>query len=130
MLKPVSASLAASIVGCGLIAFTGDASAACRAGDCGGTLPPTYVYHDRQVYRNVTQYRDVWRTRYVPRVHPIVHVTRVQPIINVQDVTRVHYRTIPVDYAVHYRATQLLPAQTTVTPSYAEYYDYSCSCYW
>jgi hypothetical protein len=69
MLKPVSASLTAAIVACTFVASAGDANAGCRAGDCGDTLPPTYVYHDRQVYRNVTQYRDVWRTHYVPRVH-------------------------------------------------------------
>ena len=76
MLKGVTSLCAALIVGLGLVGSATTASAYHHRGHgCCGPVPPSYTYKTKKVHKNVTHYRDVWRTKYVPREKRIVHVT-------------------------------------------------------
>ena len=75
----------------------------------------------------LTRYRDVQRTKYVKRIHPIVHVTRIQPVVHVHKVTRVHTRIVGVPYPVHRHVTLWLPPRHTVTTSMV-YLRPQCGC--
>src|SRR5262245_4632300 len=74
MFKLIPALSAALIAGLALVGFAADASAHHRRGhgcsSC-GPFPPSYTYKTKTVHKHVTKYRDVQRTRYVPRPHPI-----------------------------------------------------------
>src|ERR1041385_5841893 len=97
MLKSVVALCAALIAAAAFIGSATDASAHHRRGhgcsSC-GPIPPSYTYKTRTVHKHVTRYRDVERTKYVKRIHPIIHVTRIQPVVHVHKVTRVHTRLV------------------------------------
>jgi len=116
-MKFVTALSAALIAGWALAASATDASAGHRHKGCCGPIPPSYTYKTKKVYKNVTHYRDVHRTRYVKRIKPIVHVTRIQPVVHVHNVTRIHTNIVGVVHPVHQRVTQRLPAKTYVTNS-------------
>src|SRR3979411_2808444 len=94
MLKFVTALFAALIIGWALVGSATTASARHRHHGCCGPLPPSYTYKTRNVYKNITRHHDVWRTRYVKRIKPIVHVTRIRPIVHVHNVTRVHTKLV------------------------------------
>ena len=118
MLKSVTALSAALIVAGALVSSASPASARHnRHHGCCGPLPPSYTYKTKNVYKHVTRHHDVWRTRYVKRIKPIVHVTRIQPIVHVHNVTRVHTNVVGVVHPVHYRATQWLPPRVYATNS-------------
>jgi hypothetical protein len=146
MLKSKSALIAAVIVGGALAGSTSTASAQAQgwgwgwgqqapapvvAGDygcCGGGHAGTsYVYKTVNKVSHRTRYHDVWRTRYVNRVHKIVHVTRIRPIVYIHSVARVHYRTVARVHNVHVWRTEYLPARKIVTSSVKNYYDCNCS---
>jgi hypothetical protein len=116
MLRFVTALSAALIIGWALVGSATIASAGHRKGCC-GPLPPSYTYNTKKVYKHVTRHHDVYRTRYVQRIKPIVHVTRIQPVVHVHNVTRVHTNLVGVVRPVHHHVTQVLPAQTYVTNS-------------
>jgi hypothetical protein len=126
MSRFVMALSAALVIGWALVGTSTTASAGHRKGCC-GPLPPSYTYNTRTVHKHVTRHRDVWRTRYVQRIKPIVHVTRIQPVVHVHNVTRVHTRVVGVVRPVHYRATQVLPTQTYATNSVV-YLRPECGC--
>ena len=128
MLKFVTALSAALIVGLSLVGSATDANAGKRRGcvDC-GPIPPSYSYSTKMVHKHVTRYRDMVRTKFVKRIHPIVHVTRVQPVVHVRNVTRVHTRTVGVVRPVHHRVTQWLPSRHYVTSSVV-YLRPQCGC--
>jgi hypothetical protein len=118
MLRFATALSAALMIGWALVGSASPASAGYhRHHGCCGPLPPSYSYKTRNVYKNVTRHHDVYRTRYVKRIKPIVHVTRIQPIVHVHNVTRVHTNLVGVVYPVHHRVTQWLPARHYVTNS-------------
>src|SRR5471030_1598182 len=127
MLKFATALSAALIVGWALLGSVATASAGHRHHGCCGPLPPSYTYSTRNVYKNVTRHHDVYRTRYVKRIKPIVHVTRIQPIVHVHNVTRVHTNIVGVVHPVHHRVTHVLPAQRYVTNSVV-YLRPQCGC--
>ena len=79
------------------------------------------------MHKHLTRYRDVQRTRYVKRIHPIVHVTRIQPVVHVHRVTRVHTRIVGVPYPVHRHVTQWLPRRLHMT-SNVVYLQPPCGC--
>jgi hypothetical protein len=60
----------------------------------------TYVYHTIHPRSYVASYHDVWRTRYVYKIHRVVHITVVKPIVYVKVIPRVHYRTVAVWHRV------------------------------
>jgi hypothetical protein len=130
MLKWVTALLAALIAAGAFVGSATDASAHHRRGhgcsSC-GPIPPSYTYKTRILHKNVTRYRDVHRTRYVNRIHPIVHVTRIQPVLHVHEVTRVHTRLVGVPYPVHHHVMQWLPPRYTLTNSVV-YLRPQCGC--
>jgi hypothetical protein len=118
MSKFAAALSAALIIGWALVGSAAPASAGHdRHHGCCGPLPPSYTYSTRNVYKNVTRHHDVYRTRYVKRIKPIVHVTRIQPIVHIHNVTRVHTNLVGVVHPVHHQVTQVLPAMTYVTNS-------------
>jgi hypothetical protein len=118
MLKAVTCLSAALIAGFALVGSATDASAGYRhRGGCCGPIAPAYTYKVKKVYKNVTHYRDVHRTKYVQRIKRIVHVTRIQPIIHVHNVTRVHTRIVGVVHPVHQQMVQYLPPKRYVTSS-------------
>jgi hypothetical protein len=117
MLKFATSLSAALIIGWALVGSATPASARHHRHGCCGPLPPSYTYKTRNVYKNITRHHDVWRTRYVKRIKPIVHVTRIRPIVHVHNVTRVHTRLVGVVHPVHHRVTQWLPARRYVTNS-------------
>jgi hypothetical protein len=119
MFKSVTALSAALIVGLALVGSATDASAGYRHHHhgCCGPIAPSYTYSTKKVYKNVTHYRDVHRTKYVKRIKRIIHVTRIQPIIHIHNVTRVHTRIVGVVHRVHQREVQYLPAKRYVTSS-------------
>ena len=130
MLKWVTA-LSAALFAAGIfIGSASDASAHRRHGhgcaSC-GPIPPSYTYNTRTVHKNITRYRDVQRTRYVKRIHPLVHVTRIRPLVHVHQVTRVHTRLVGVPYPVHHHVTQWLPPRHYVTNSVV-YLRPQCGC--
>jgi hypothetical protein len=106
MLKTVSTLFAALIAAW---VFVGSAAPA--------KAETTHVYRVIHVNKYVTRYHDVWRTRYVYRVHRIVHVTLIRPIIHVHVVTRIHYRTVAAIHNVNVWVTRWLPARKYVTHS-------------
>src|SRR6188768_1244874 len=114
MLKFLTALSAALIIGWALVGSATTASAGHRQK---GPLPPSYTFNTKKVHEHVTRHRDVWRTRYVQRIKPIVHVTRIQPIVHVRNVTRVHTRVVGVVRPVHHHVTQVLPPRAYVTNS-------------
>jgi hypothetical protein len=116
MLKIATALSAALIVAGSLVGSADPANARHRRGCC-GPLPPSYTYKTKHVYKHVTRHHDVWRTGYVKRIKPIIHVTRIQPILHVHNVTRVHTNLVGVPYPVHHRVTQWLPPRTYMTSS-------------
>ena len=128
MLKVVTALSAFLIVGLALVGFATDANAGKRRGcaDC-GPIPPSYSYSTKTVHKHVTRYRDVYRNKYVKRIHPIVHVTRIQPVVHVRNVTRVHTRIVGVVHPVHHRVTQWLPPNQYLTSSVV-YLRPQCGC--
>jgi hypothetical protein len=130
MLKWVTAFSAALFAAALFIGSATDASARHRHGhgcaSC-GPIPPSYHYKTKKIHKHVTRYRDVQRTKYVKRIHPIIHVTRVQPVIHVRNVTRVHTRLIGVPYPVHRHLTQWLPPRHTVMNSVV-YLRPQCGC--
>src|SRR3954451_20344532 len=101
MLKWVTALSAALLAAAVFIGSASDASARHRHGhgcsNC-GPIPPSYSYKTKTVHKHVTRFRDVQRTKYVKRFHPIVHVSRIQPVVHVHKVTRVHTRIVGVPY--------------------------------
>jgi hypothetical protein len=101
MLRFATALSAALVIGWALVGSASPASARHRHPGCCGPLPPSYTY----------------KTRYVKRIKPIVHVTRIQPIVHVHNVTRVHTNLVGVAHPVHHRVTQWLPARYYVTNS-------------
>ena len=120
MLRFATALSAALIIGWALLGSASPASAHHHRHHhhgCCGPLPPSYTYKTRNVYKNITRHHDVYHTRYVKRIKPIVHVTRIQPIVHVHNVTRVHTNLVGVVHPVHHRVTQWLPARTYVTNS-------------
>ena len=127
MLKFVTALSAALIIGWALVGSASTASAGYRKAGCCGPLPPSYTYKTKNVYKNITRHHDVYRTRYVKRIKPIVHVTRIQPIVHVHNVTRVHTNLVGVVHPVHHRVTQYLPARQYVTSSVV-YLRPHCGC--
>jgi hypothetical protein len=128
MLRFATALPAALIVGWALVGSASPASAGYhRHHGCCGPLPPSYSYKTRNVYKNVTRHHDVYRTRYVKRIKPIVHVTRIQPIVHVHNVTRVHTNLVGVVYPVHHYVTQVLPTRTYATNS-TVYLRPHCGC--
>ena len=130
MLKCVTAFSAAVIAAWAFVGSATDASAHHRRGhgcsSC-GPLPPSYTYKTKTVHKNVTRHRDVYRTRYVPRIKPIVHVTRIRPVVHVHNVTRVHTRIVGVVHPVHRQVTRVLPARTYTTSSVV-YLRPQCGC--
>jgi hypothetical protein len=116
MLKFVSALCAALMVG--LLGSVTTASAHHHRGhgcsSC-GPIAPSYSYKTKTVHKHVTRYRDVQRTRYVKRIHPIYHVTRIQPVLHIHKVTRVHTRLVGVPYPVHHHVTRWLAPRHYVT---------------
>lgn len=132
MLKFVTALSAALIIGW---AFLGSATIASAGGygrhhgkhGCCGPIKPSYSVSTRYVHKHVRHNRDVWRTRYVKRIKPYVHVTRVQPIYHVHNVTRVHTKVVGVVVPVHVRRTQYLPPKRIVTSS-TVYLRPQCAC--
>ena len=127
MLKSVTALSAALIVGWALVGSATTASAGHRHHGCCGPIPPSVTHKTKTVHKHVTRYRDVQRTKYVQRIHPIVHVTRIQPVVHVHKVTRVHTRIVGVPYPVHRHVTQWLPPRHTVTSSMV-YLRPQCGC--
>ena len=128
MLRFATALSAAVVIGWALVGSASPASAGHhRHHGCCGPLPPSYHYKTRNVYRNVTRHHDVYRTRYVKRIKPIVHVTRIQPIVHVHNVTRVHTNLVGVVYPVHHHVTQVLPTRTYMTSS-TVYLRPHCGC--
>ena len=127
MLKRVTALSAALIVGWALVGSATTASAGHRHHGCCGPIPPSVTHKTKTVHKHVTRYRDVQRTKYVKRIHPIVHVTRIQPVVHVHKVTRVHTRIVGVPYPVHRHVTQWLPPRHTVTSSLV-YLRPQCGC--
>jgi hypothetical protein len=129
MFKFVTALSGALIVGWTLVGSATDANAGYRHKGCSscGPIPPSYTYKTKTVHKNVTRYRDVHRTKYVKRIHPIVHVTRIQPVVHVHKVTRVHTRLVGVPYPVHRHVTQWLPPRHYVTNSVV-YLRPQCGC--
>jgi hypothetical protein len=119
MLRFATALSAALIIGWALLGSASPASAHHHRHHhgCCGPLPPSYTYKTRNVYKNITRHHDVYRTRYVKRIKPIVHVTRIQPIVHIHNVTRVHTNIVGVVHPVHHRVTQWLLARTYVTNS-------------
>lgn len=117
MLRFVTALSAALIIGWALVGSATSASAGHRHKGCCGPLPPSYTYSTKKVYKHIRRRHDVYRTRYVQRIKPIVHVTRIQPIVHVHNVTRVHTHLVGVVRPVHHRVTEYLPARTYVTNS-------------
>jgi hypothetical protein len=130
MLKSLTALFAALIAGFVLVGSATDASAGYgyhrHKGCCGGPIPPTYIYKTHKVYKNVTRYSNVYRTKYVPRIHRIVYVNRIQPIIHVYKVKRVHTNIVGVVRNVKQYVTQRLPAKTYVTSRVS--YSTHCAC--
>ena len=114
MLSYVTALSAALIAAAAFVGSASDANAHRRHGCC-GPIPPSYTHKTKTVDKHITRYRDVQRTKYVKRIHPIVHVTRIQPVVHVHNVTRVHTRIVGVPYPVHHRVTQWLPPRHYVT---------------
>ena len=106
MLKLVTALSAALIIGWALVGSAATASAGYRKAGCCGPLPPSYTYNTKKVHKNITRHHDVWRTRYVKRVHT---------------------RLVGVVHPVHERVTQYLPAQTYTTHS-TVYLRPECGC--
>src|SRR5947209_7259054 len=97
MFKWVTALSAALFAAGAFISSATDASAHHRRGHGCSTcrpIPPSYSYKTKTLHKHVTRYRDVEHTRYVKRIHPIVHVTRIQPVVHVHRVTRVHTRIV------------------------------------
>src|SRR3954453_12976432 len=128
MLKFATALSAALVIGWALVGSASPASARHnRHHGCGGPLPPSYTYKTRNVYKNITRHHDVYRTRYVKRIKPIVHVTRIQPIVHVHNVTRVHTNLVGVVHPVHHQVTQCLPARHYV-PNSVVHLPSSCGC--
>lgn len=127
MLKLVTALFAALIAAWAFVGSATDANAGHRRHGCCGPIPPSYTYKTRTVHKNITRYRDVQRTRYVKRIHPIVHVTRIQPVVHVHQVTRVHTRIVGVPYPVHHGVMQVLPPRRYVTNSVV-YLRPQCGC--
>jgi hypothetical protein len=117
MLKFGTALSAALIIGGALVGSASPASARHHHRGCCGPIAPSYTYSTRNVYKNITRHHDVYRTRYVKRIKPVVHVTRIQPIVHVHNVTRVHTNIVGVVHPVHHRVTQWLPARHYVTNS-------------
>jgi hypothetical protein len=126
MLSYVTALSAALIAAAAFVGSASDANAHRRHGCC-GPIPPSYTHSTRTVNKHITRYRDVQRTRYVKRIHPIMHVTRIRPVIHVHQVTRVHTRIVGVPYPVHHHVTQWLPPRHYVTNSVV-YLRPQCGC--
>jgi hypothetical protein len=127
MLKFVTALSAALIIGWASVGTATTANAGYRHHGCCGPIAPSYTYKTKKVYKNVTRYRDVYRTRYVKRIKRYVHVTRIQPVIYVHNVKRVHTNIVGVVYPVHQRVTQYLPAKTYARNS-TVYLRPQCAC--
>jgi hypothetical protein len=127
MLKFVTALSAVLILGWALVGSAATASAGYRKSGCCGPIPPSYTYKTKKVYKNVTRYRDVYRTKYVKRYKRYVHVTRIQPVIYIRNVKRVHTKIVGVVYPVHQRVTQYLPAKTYSSNS-TVYLGSRCAC--
>jgi hypothetical protein len=128
MFKSVTALSAALIAAWALVGATTDANAGHhRHHGCCGPIPPSYTHKTKTVHKHITRYRDVQRTRYVKRIHPIVHVTRIQPVLHVHKVTRVHTRIVGVPYPVHHHVTRWLPPIRQVTNSVV-YLRPQCGC--
>jgi hypothetical protein len=109
------------------LAGSATANAGHRHHGCCGPIPPSYSYSTKNIYKNVTHHRDVYRTKYVKRIKRLVHVTRIQPIIHVHNVTRVHTNIVGVVHPVHERTTQWLPPRRYVTNSVV-YLRPHCGC--
>ena len=114
MLRCVTALSAALIAAAAFVGSASDATAHRRHGCC-GPIPPSFTHKTKTVHKHLTRYRDVQRTRYVKRIHPIVHVTRIRPVVHVHQVTRVHTRIVGVPYPVHRHMTYVLPPRHCVT---------------
>ena len=130
MFKFVTVLSGAFVVAWALIGTATDASAHHRRGHgCSGCgpFPPSYTYKTKVVHKHITKYRDVQRTKYVPRPKPIIHVTRIQPVVHLHKVTRVHTRLVGVPYPVHHHVTQWLPPVRHVTNSVV-YLRPHCGC--
>lgn len=115
MLKSVSALIGALVVGWAIAGSATEASAYHRHHGCCGPIPPSYYYHTKKVHKNVFHKHDVYRTKYVKRIHRIVHVTRIKPIVHVYNVTRVHTNIVGVVHNKYEHHTQWLPAKKIVT---------------
>jgi hypothetical protein len=127
MLKFATALSAALIIGWALVGSAATASAGYRKSGCCGPLPPSYSYSTKNVYKHITRHHDVYRTQYVKRTKRYVHVTRIQPIVHIHNVKRVHTKLVGVEYPVHERVTQYLPARTYQTSS-TVYLRPECGC--
>jgi hypothetical protein len=127
MLKFVTALSAALIIGWALVGSATTASAGYRNYGCCGHVKPSYTYSTKKVYKNITRYRDVWRTKYVKRTKRYVHVTRIQPIYYIRNVKRVHTRIVTVVRPYHVRVTQYLPAKRYSSNS-TVYLRPQCAC--
>ena len=126
MLKCVTALSAVLIAAWAFIGSATEANAHRRHGCC-GPIPPSYTHNTKTVHKHVTRYRDVQRTKYFKRIHPIIHVTRIQPVVHIRQVTRVHTRLVGVPYPVHRHVTRWLPPRHTVTNSVV-YLRPQCGC--
>jgi hypothetical protein len=111
---------------CGVVALAGMAvvgmqiAAEAQCADCNRPMASTkvntvYRYKTVQSVRNVTQYKDVNRTKYHKHVTRIVNVTRVQPITRVNVVTRVHNRTVILRSTQNVAQSATLPTRTITT---------------
>jgi hypothetical protein len=83
-------------ISCAVIAIAGMAAVSvAQAGYGGGTRVHTsYSYRTVSPVSNVTRYRTVTNTRYVPQTTRIVNVTQIQPIHRVNNVTRYLHHTV------------------------------------
>jgi hypothetical protein len=131
MLKSVTALFGTLIAAWILVGSATSATAGSGYGHrhhgCCGPIPPTYHYKTKNIYKHVTRYSDVWRTRYVPRIHRIVHVTRYQPIINIHKVKRIHTKIVGVVHNRYQHVSQWLPAKKYVSVSVRHYTHCGCS---
>src|SRR3954454_9782675 len=118
MFRFVTALCAALIVSGTLIGSASPASARHnRHHGCCGPLSPSYTYKTKHVYKHLTRHHDVYRTRYVKRIKPIIHVTRIQPIVHLHNVTRVHTNVVGLAYPVHAHTTRWLRPKIYMTSS-------------
>ncbi|MDX6484583.1 MAG: hypothetical protein QOE95_2354, partial [Gaiellaceae bacterium] len=93
---------------------------------CCGPIRPTYKYNTIIKNKYIRHYKDQYRTKYVKRIHRIVHVTRILPIYHIHTVKRVHTNIVGVVYPVHQWVKHYLPPRKIYTTS-VKYYTH-CRC--